>query len=109
MHDSLVGLFEIKTTSKRLALRIQLCSIKMTNSDSMDTYFMKVSQLRDQLKSIGDLIEDVEFFIINLNGLPSSWEYFIQSVYGREELPKFDRLWVDCVQKEARVFLFSKI
>ena len=90
MHDSLVGLFEIKTTSKRLALRNQLCSIKMTNSDSMDTYFMKVSQLRDQLKSIGDLIEDAKLVMVNLNELPSSLESFIQSVCGREVLPKFD-------------------
>ena len=60
---------------------------------------MKVSQLRDQLKSIGDLIEDVELVMVTLNGFPSSWESFIQSVCGREELPKFDRLWVLCSRR----------
>ena len=90
MYDSLVGLFESKTTSRRLALRNQLCCMKMTNLDSVATYFMQVSQLRDQLKSIGDLIEDVELVMVTLNGFLSSWESFIQSICGREELPKFD-------------------
>ena len=41
--------------------------------------------------------------MVTLNGLPSSWQSFIQSICEREELPKFDRLWVDCVQEDAKV------
>ena len=41
--------------------------------------------------------------MVTLSGLPSSHESFIQSVFGREELPNFDRLWDDCVQEEAIV------
>ena len=89
MYDALVGLFESKTNSKRLALRNQLRCMKMTNSDLVATYFMKVSQLRDQLKAIRDLIEDEELVMVTLNELISSWESFIQCVCGREELPKF--------------------
>jgi len=64
---------------------------------------MKVSELRNQLKAIGDTSDDVELVTITLNGFPSSWESFVQSICGREELPKFERLWVDCVQEEAEV------
>jgi hypothetical protein len=43
----------------------------------------------------------VELVTISLNGLPISWDPFIQSIYGHEKLPKFDRLWFDCVQEET--------
>jgi hypothetical protein len=47
MFDSLVGLFESKNTRNKLSLRNKLHCIMMTKSDSIATYFMKVSQLRD--------------------------------------------------------------
>jgi hypothetical protein len=82
MFYALVGLFESKNTRNKLALRNQLHCIMMTMSDSVSTYFMKVSQLRDQLKAIGDTIDDVELVTVILNGLPYSWESFVQSICG---------------------------
>ena len=38
-----------------------------------------------------------------LNGLPPSWESFIQSLVGKPKLPKFDRIWVVCIQEETRL------
>jgi hypothetical protein len=49
MYDALVGLFESKNTSRKLSLRNHLHCITMTTSDSVATYFMKVSQLKNQL------------------------------------------------------------
>jgi hypothetical protein len=37
-----------------------------------------------------------------LNGLPRSWDAFIQGIYSSKKLPKFSRLWEDCNQEEAR-------
>ena len=37
-----------------------------------------------------------------LNGLPRSWDAFIQGICSRKKLPKFNRLWEDCNQKKAR-------
>ena len=62
----------------------------MTNSDSVATYFMKVSQSRNQLKAIGNIIDDAKLVTVTLNGLPSSWESFVHIIFGRDELPKFD-------------------
>jgi hypothetical protein len=38
-----------------------------------------------------------------LNGLPSSWDSFIQGICSRRKLIKFSRLWEDCTQEEARL------
>jgi hypothetical protein len=36
------------------------------------------------------------------NGLPRSWDAFIQGICSRMKLPKFNRLWEDCNQEEER-------
>ena len=38
-----------------------------------------------------------------LNGLPRSWESFIQGICARRRLAKFSRLWEECTQEEARL------
>ena len=38
-----------------------------------------------------------------LNGLPPSWESFIQTISGRTKLPKFDKLWAKCTHEETRI------
>ena len=38
-----------------------------------------------------------------LNGLPPSWESFIQTISGRTKLPKFDKLWAEYTQEETRI------
>ena len=38
-----------------------------------------------------------------LNGLPNSWESFIQGICSRRKLTKLSRLWEDCTQEEARL------
>jgi rubrerythrin len=38
-----------------------------------------------------------------LNGLPKSWESFIQGICSRRKLTKLSKLWEDCTQEEARL------
>ena len=38
-----------------------------------------------------------------LNGLPRSWESFIQGICSRRKLTKFHRLWEECTKEEARL------
>jgi hypothetical protein len=38
-----------------------------------------------------------------LNGLPRSWESFIQGICSRRKLTKFSRLWEDFTQEEVRL------
>ena len=70
--------------------------MKMTKSESISSYFMRITKLKDNLRSTGEPIEDKELVVTTLNGLPPSWESFIQTISGRTKLPKFDRLWAYC-------------
>ena len=38
-----------------------------------------------------------------MNGLTRAWDAFIQTVCGRKEKSKFEEVWEECIQEEARV------
>ena len=104
MFDHLVSLFESNNTSRKLALRNKLQEVGMYDSDSVNSYLMKVFELRDQLVAIDDPVDDKELVTIAINGLPSSCEPFIQGLCAWKKPTKFDKLWALCVQEEIRLY-----
>ena len=75
----------------------------MTKVDIVATFFMKISEIRDQLGAIGETISYKELVLTTLNSFPRHWEPFLQSISGREDLLGFDHLWIDCIQEETRL------
>ena len=67
----------------------------------MISYFRRVGSLRDELTSIGYIIDDTELTLMAIDGLPNSWEIFSR-VSARDKLPDFNRLKRDCLQEESR-------
>ena len=58
----------------------------------MNSYFLRVASLRDDLASIGTIIEDKELTLMAIDGLTDSWETFLQGVSARDNLPEFNRV-----------------
>jgi hypothetical protein len=85
MYDALKKMFERNNTNRALTLKHQLQNLKMTKDDTIATFFMKISEIRDQLGAIGETITDRELVMITLNALPRHWEPFIQSISGRAD------------------------
>ena len=48
-------------------------------------------------------VENAEIVMTTLNGLPRTLDSFIQGIYDRKKLVKFNRLWEECSQEEARI------
>jgi hypothetical protein len=86
-----------------MTLRTQLKNVKMHSSETIQSYFTRVSQIKEQLEAIGDTIKEVELVMTTLNGLCRSWESFIQGIFSRRRITRFTRLWEDCTQEEARL------
>lgn len=80
MFDALARLYESKNTSIKLTLRNQLRTTKMGKSDTIATYFMKISQIKNQLIAINEIIDDSELVTITLNGFPSAWDAFVKGI-----------------------------
>ena len=46
-YDTLVKLYETKATSQKRLLKSQLCSLKMEKDESVNSFFTKISHLKD--------------------------------------------------------------
>jgi hypothetical protein len=87
----------------KLILQNKLISIVMTILDTITSYLMKVTQVRDLLALVGEKVVDAELLNIALNGFPTSWEPFVKGICVGENLPIFERLWDYGMQEEARM------
>jgi hypothetical protein len=96
MMDTLTHLFEGRNINQRMTLRSQLNNVIMQNSETIHSYFSRVNQIKEQIEAIGDTVEGEEMVMNTLNGLPRSWDAFIQGIFSRKKLPKFSRLWEYC-------------
>ena len=52
MFDALLGMYEGRNINRKINLRAQLKSTKMSKSESIHEYFTRVSQFKEQLEEI---------------------------------------------------------
>ena len=72
MFDSLTKLFEWKNLNQKMTLRNQLKNLKIQNAETIQSYFTRVSQIKEQLEAVDEEVENTEIVITTLNGLPGS-------------------------------------
>jgi len=58
----------------------------MSISDNVTSYFRRITQVHDQLASIGEKLDDVELANVALDGFPNSRKPFVKGVYAQEKL-----------------------
>jgi hypothetical protein len=103
MYDALTNLFSVRNIGQVMSLKNELRDMKMNDDDSITSYFVRISQLRDQIQAIEEIISEKELENIVLNGLPKTWDAFSTSMNTRKEYPTFEELWTFCVQEESRI------
>ena len=82
MFETLKKLFEHSSINVTFTFRNKLLNMKMTKFENIASYFMRITELRDKLKSSGDNLEEKYLVMTTLNGLPPSWKSFIQTISG---------------------------
>jgi len=101
IFDALVFLFRSDDMSQKIILKPKLKECKMNPSNYVTSYFMRIRQICNQLAIIGEAILDVELVNIALNGFIKAWKPFIMGICAREQIPKWERLWDECIQEET--------
>ena len=62
-----------------MTLRKQLKNVKIQNAETIQSYFIRVSQIKENLVAIEEEeVENAEVVIATLNGLPGSWDSLMQ-------------------------------
>src|SRR5713101_1449525 len=103
MFDSLTKPFEGKNINRKMTLRNQLKNVKIHNAKTIQYYFTRLSQIKEQLEAVDEEVENAEIVMTSLNGLPRSWDSFIQGICARKKLVKFSILWEELSQEEAQI------
>ena len=67
MLVSLTRLYESKNTSRKLTLMHQFINVMMNKSETISDYFMRISQIKEQLTTFGDSVDDVDLVTTTLN------------------------------------------
>jgi hypothetical protein len=83
MYDALTNLFSVINIGQVMSLKNELHDMKMNDDDSITSYFVRISQLRDQLQAIEEIISEKELGNIILNSLPKTWDAFATSMNTR--------------------------
>ena len=89
VYDALTKLFEGKNINQKMTLRNQLKNVKIQNSEIIQSYFTRVSQIEEKLEAIEENVEKGEIVMNTLNGLPRSQDSFIQGICARRKLISF--------------------
>ena len=56
--DTLVKLYVTKAPSQKRLLKNQLCTLKMENDDFINSFFTKISHIKDQILAIGISVDN---------------------------------------------------
>ena len=57
MFDSLSSLFEGRNINRKMPSRNQLKNVRAQKSETMQSYFTRVAQIKDHLEAIDDMVE----------------------------------------------------
>jgi hypothetical protein len=58
MYDALTNLFSVRNIGQVMSLKNELCDMKMNDDDNITSYLVRISQLRDQLQAIEEIISE---------------------------------------------------
>ena len=92
VYDALKKMFEGKNINRKMNLRNQLNNVKIHNFETIQSYFIRVAQIKEQLEAVEENVEEGEIVMTILNGLPRSWDSFIQGICARRKLISFNQL-----------------
>lgn len=92
MYDKIIGMYEVNILKEIISLKDKLKDTKMNKGESVQSYIMRISRLRDQLLRVGEITPDRELVIVTLRGLPPIWETFIITISNNNNIPTFDEL-----------------
>lgn len=103
IYDKLVNFYSISTSGQKMSLKNKLYKMKKPKDEDMDSFLMKISQIRDQLQGLWETIFYSEMTIYVLNALPLEWSSFATSIYSKRNSTPFDEFWSQWILEETKI------
>ena len=75
-----------------MGLREKLKGIRMVKGEVMLTYLTRISQVRDEVAAVGEVVPNAELVQTAMNGVTKPWAVFVEALVARENLPSWDMM-----------------
>ena len=59
--------------------------MKIQNAETIQSYFTRVSQIKEQLEVVKEEVKNAEVVMATLNGLPGSWDSLIRGIFAKRK------------------------
>ena len=92
MYDKLILMFKANNANQVLFFKNQLKNLKKGRDESVQSYFLKLTEIRNNLLAIGETIADQEMVLTALGGLSSEWHVFNTTILNNNVIPDFDEV-----------------
>eukprot|EP00253_Pinus_taeda_P022616 PITA_22616 len=103
IYDRLVSLFKVSDANQVLFLKNKLKDIKKGKDEDIQSYFLRITEIKNDFLPIGKVIPDRELTITTLRGLPFEWYIFKTTLLNNDQISGFEELMSRCIQEETRM------
>jgi len=94
---------KVNDANQVLFLRNKLREIKKGKDESMQAYFLRITEIKNDLLSIGETITETEIALATLGRLPFERYVFRTTLLTNHVIPGFKELMAKCILEETRV------
>lgn len=102
MWQALTKSFQNSSDHKKLAVKDNIQNIMMQKGDTIPQYISRFTECHDELGQVGFIVAEDDLVNLTLPGLPKSWHNYQDLVNERENLPNWELLQSNLVQKEIK-------
>eukprot|EP00253_Pinus_taeda_P014798 PITA_14798 len=103
IYDKLVDMFKDSNANQILFVNNKLSDIKKGKDRDIQFYFFRITEIKNDLLSIGEVIPDRELTLTTLGGLPPEWYVFRTTILNNNRIQGFEELMFGCIQEEMRM------
>ena len=75
MLDALTSLFQSSNENRKMVLREKLKCVKMAKAEGVTSYLTRISQVRDELATVGEVVSGTELVRTVVNGVAKPWQF----------------------------------
>jgi hypothetical protein len=99
---SLYKIYQSPHQNQKMVLQDKLRGIQMLDSESVTSYLGRFTQIRDELDTVGEIL-DPDFLVRTaLNSFTKPWGSFVRGIVAQKVMPTWERLWDDFIQEALR-------
>ena len=76
-------------------LEEKMRSIRMQKGEGIDPFLTRIQEVRDHFAAVGAAPQPSKLVRLALNSVLQDWQVFVQSILGRDTLPRWDKIWAN--------------